>query len=92
MPDCDVLKRRTAEALCAPIKDPNGDFAPCHATVDPKKAYDNCVYDTCRDTTRDTCENMKDYADSCSTEGASLAWRKPTRCCESLFVVEEPSW
>ena len=84
---CTGERRRVAEALCAPMKDPNGEFAPCHRIHNPQPVYDDCVFDACQDNPRDICEIMKDYADSCATDGTSLAWRKPDRCRESCFVV-----
>ena len=69
------------------MKDPKGEFAPCHSIHNPQPVYEDCVFDACRDNPRDICEIMKDYADSCATDGTSLAWRKPDRCRESCFVV-----
>ena len=80
-PTCSGDRLSLAEVRCKPLGlfDVTGEdsfFSPCFSVLDPSAAYDDCVYDVCLDETRDVCEIMKNYGDSCTTLGAPIHWRE----------------
>ncbi|GCB76445.1 hypothetical protein scyTo_0017466 [Scyliorhinus torazame] len=74
-----------AEYWCSLLKEPGGDFALCHSTVQPNDYFKKCMYDSCN------CENNEDcmcaalysYVRACASKGVMLTnWRE--KVCECL--------
>ncbi|KAM3849859.1 mucin-5B [Diretmus argenteus] len=78
-----------AEHWCSLLRTPKGDFAPCHAVVDPETYYKRCVYASCNCDKSEACmcAVFSSYTRACASKGVFLTdWRenvcgKYTRDC-----------
>ncbi|XP_066276578.1 IgGFc-binding protein-like [Branchiostoma lanceolatum] len=78
--DCDLP---LVNHLCSVLTDTSGAFASCHGTVDPKSAFDSCVYDLCAydGDTKYLCNAAKTYVDQCMAFGVAICnWRTDSFC------------
>ncbi|KAF7665729.1 hypothetical protein LDENG_00132510 [Lucifuga dentata] len=84
-PDCDITQKIKYETgqYCGMLKDPNGPFRDCHATVDPAGHFEDCVYDVCLYKGRKDvlCDAITSYTSACQDEGAKVyKWRTAEFC------------
>ncbi|KAJ7995021.1 hypothetical protein DPEC_G00255580 [Dallia pectoralis] len=71
-----------AQYWCSQLADPEGPFAPCHATMSPDKYKENCIYDTCNcEKSEDCmCAAISSYVHACSAAGVQLSGWRDTIC------------
>jgi hypothetical protein len=67
-PCASTAAQAAAEAYCAPLNDPNGDYAACHDNVDPSEIYEDCIFDHCADPNL-ACDTMLLYEQECRDFG-----------------------
>uniref|UniRef100_W5M7M8 IgGFc-binding protein-like n=1 Tax=Lepisosteus oculatus TaxID=7918 RepID=W5M7M8_LEPOC len=85
-PSCSLTlqEKYRGEDFCGLMAKKDGPFAGCHATLNPEKYVDNCVYDVCinKGYRKFLCEALESYADACRREGAKLtgSWRTLASC------------
>ncbi|XP_048463236.1 mucin-2-like [Rhincodon typus] len=79
-----VENKNYAEYWCSLLKEPGGDFAPCHSTIQPNEYFKKCMYDSCNcDKNEDCmCSALYSYVRACASKGVMLTnWR--TKVCDS---------
>nr|XP_057909028.1 IgGFc-binding protein-like [Doryrhamphus excisus] len=82
-PDPDGQKTTEAEKTCDIIKDPQGPFAGCHATVCPTPHFDDCVREmsTAGKDQSLLCGHIQNYVSACQLAGAKISkWRSDGFC------------
>ncbi|XP_069118748.1 SCO-spondin-like [Argopecten irradians] len=76
------IREKWAEEQCNIIYD--DEFSECRAVIEPKKYYDQCLYDACSCNTGGDCEclctALANFFEACSRERISYKWRTPQRC------------
>ncbi|XP_076136862.1 IgGFc-binding protein-like [Alosa pseudoharengus] len=76
-------QQKKARKLCDILKDKNGPFSKCHATVPPQEYFDKCVKDlSAQGGSKDVlCQHLQNYVAVCQESGASVyCWRNKTFC------------
>ncbi|XP_078077489.1 uncharacterized protein LOC144499246 [Mustelus asterias] len=74
-----VENKNYAEYWCSLLKEPGGEFAPCHSTVQPNEYFVKCMYDSCNcDKNEDCmCAALYSYVRACANKGVMLTnWRE----------------
>lgn len=82
-PDCDFPKMKQYESLCSLLTDPKGPFRECHPLVDPKVAYQACLYEVClhKGGKNSQCPIFNSYMTQCQDKGAMVEeWRNSSFC------------
>uniref|UniRef100_A0A8C4T5C3 IgGFc-binding protein-like n=1 Tax=Erpetoichthys calabaricus TaxID=27687 RepID=A0A8C4T5C3_ERPCA len=84
-PSCEesLQQKYRSEGFCGLMAKPDGPFANCHASIDPKMYVNNCIYDMCINNgyLLFLCQAMKSYAEACQRAGVKvLDWRTPANC------------
>ncbi|KAK1151890.1 IgGFc-binding protein-like isoform X1 [Acipenser oxyrinchus oxyrinchus] len=73
--------------FCGRITDPSGPFRDCLGVVDPKRFFENCVYDVCiyKGLKSILCQSIASYVATCQEVGANIyPWRSKGFCGKSL--------
>uniref|UniRef100_A0A4W5L3C1 Si:dkey-65b12.6 n=1 Tax=Hucho hucho TaxID=62062 RepID=A0A4W5L3C1_9TELE len=87
-PTCDhslMLDYQTGK-YCGRITDKNGPFKHCHAKVDPREYYEDCVFDMClyRGHASALCNALSTYTTACQDATAKVEqWRSDSFCPSS---------
>uniref|UniRef100_A0A8C7RXV2 VWFD domain-containing protein n=1 Tax=Oncorhynchus mykiss TaxID=8022 RepID=A0A8C7RXV2_ONCMY len=87
-PTCDhslMLDYQTGK-YCGRITDKNGPFKHCHAKVDPREYYEDCVFDMCmyRGHASALCNALSTYTTACQDAPAKVEqWRSDSFCPSS---------
>ncbi|XP_064884055.1 LOW QUALITY PROTEIN: IgGFc-binding protein-like [Oncorhynchus nerka] len=87
-PTCDhslMLDYQTGK-YCGRITDKNGPFKYCHAKVDPREYYEDCVFDLCmyRGHASALCNALSTYTTACQDATAKVEqWRSDSFCPSS---------
>ncbi|MBN3272390.1 FCGBP protein, partial [Polyodon spathula] len=74
-------------SFCGRITDPRGPFRDCLGVVDPKRFFENCVYDVCmyKGLQSVLCQSIASYVTTCQEVGANIySWRSKGFCGKSL--------
>ncbi|XP_041082055.1 IgGFc-binding protein-like [Polyodon spathula] len=69
--------------FCGRITDSSGPFRDCLGVVDPKRFFENCVYDVCiyKGLQSVLCQSITSYVATCQEVGASIySWRSKGFC------------
>ncbi|XP_067285886.1 alpha-tectorin-like [Pseudorasbora parva] len=79
----DESSTRISQALCGIIRDSQGPFSFCHASVHPQAYFDNCVFDVCISGNHNDvlCRSVQSYVSACQSVNAVVyPWRELTSC------------
>ncbi|XP_041425750.1 IgGFc-binding protein-like isoform X2 [Xenopus laevis] len=87
-PECPKCTQRElepyrSEKYCGLLSSINGPFSRCHAVIDPKPYFEDCVFDTCQYKGHQTsyCNNIASYVFECQRKGVNIInWRTPSFC------------
>lgn len=90
--DCSQCKDEQREVYksnryCGLLIKSDGPFGQCHASVDPKSFFDDCVFDACeyKGLQSVICDIMASYVFECQRNGSIIKdWRTPSFCGKSL--------
>ncbi|XP_058866453.1 IgGFc-binding protein-like isoform X1 [Acipenser ruthenus] len=69
--------------FCGRITDPRGPFRDCLGVVDPKRFFENCVYDVCiyKGLQSILCQSIASFVATCQEVGANIyPWRSKGFC------------
>ena len=94
-PDCSAAKKAIFQKpdYCGALTAPTGPLAACHATLDPRPYFNDCVFDACAGNgdPKVVCDSVQAYASNCGRAGVHVKnWRTESFCREwisSLCVV-----
>ncbi|XP_075462277.1 IgGFc-binding protein-like [Ascaphus truei] len=77
------VRQRSNREGCGILVDTSGPFNDCHAKIDPKGSFKDCVYDACFYVGRQDvlCKVIASYATSCQDAGVTVKpWRSAKFC------------
>ncbi|XP_077312503.1 IgGFc-binding protein-like [Lithobates pipiens] len=72
-----------SDQYCGLLMKSDGPFGQCHASIDPKPFFDDCVFDGCeyKGLQSVICDIMSSYVFECQRNGSTIKdWRTPSFC------------
>ncbi|XP_060132429.1 IgGFc-binding protein [Zootoca vivipara] len=85
---CPVCEKKKEEVFkqrhyCGILTASDGPFSACHAKVDPRVYFSDCIYDVClgNGDSEALCQNIQSYTSACQEAGIPVqTWRSPSFC------------